>query len=116
MTPGMRGDATAMCELLGRQLSGCGVPHPIAGAVALAARGHLGLDQHDFADLIGLGISDLAKAESGMTPFGRLPRELDWILEDIKGLDLLALAATARAERCGNSASSCQHEQPCSDA
>jgi len=116
MTPGMRGDATAMCELLGRRLAVRGAPHPIAGAVALAARGHLGLDQKGFADLIGLGVTEISEAETGMVPFGRLPCELDWVLEDIEGLDLLALAAAARYARCGTAAVACQHEQPCSDA
>ncbi len=116
MTPGMRGDATAMCELLGKRLAASGAPHPMAGAVALAARGHLGLDQEVFAGLVGIEVSDLSEAEAGMVPFGRLPRELDWILEDIKGLDLLALAAAARDARCGTVAVACQHEQPCSDA
>jgi len=112
----MRGDATAMCELLGRRLAARGAPHPIAGAVALAARGHLGLGQGEFADLTGLDVSCLAEAEMGRVPFGRLPREFGWILDDIEGLDLLALATLERETRCGTAALACQHEQPCSDA
>jgi len=105
-----------MCELLSKRLAATGAVHPVAGAVALAARGHLGMSRDEFAELNGLDSCLVAAAEEGRVPFGRLPSEIDWVLDDIKGLDLLSLADAARATRCGTAAVSCQHEQPCSDA
>ncbi len=116
MSSGRRGDATAMCERLALRLERAGAAHPVAGAVALVARGHLGMARHEFADLVGIEVADVGASEDGRVPFGRLPREIGWVLDDIEGLDLLVLADAARASRCGASAAACQHDPPCSDA
>jgi len=116
MSPGSRGDATAMCELLALRLDEQGARHPVAGAVALAARGHLGLAQREFAQFVGLDSADVQSSEKGEVPFGELPRELGSVLAQIEGLDLLALADMSRATRCGARAVACQHDPSCSDA
>lgn len=116
MSAGMRGDATAMCELLAHRLHGKGASHPVAGAVALAARGHLGLRRPEFAALVGLELSEVQSSEEGEVPFGGLPREIGWVLDDIDGLDLLALADLSRAPRCGARTVACQHAPSCFDA
>lgn len=116
MISGLRGDATAMCEHLALRLQRAGAPHPVAGAVALAARGHLGVTMHEFAEMVGLGVADLGAIEGGSVPFGCLPRELGAVLDDIEGLDLLALADAARSTRCGTAVVACQHAPSCFDA
>jgi len=116
MTLGMRGDATAMCERLAQRLLQAGAVHPAAGAVAMAARGHVGISRQEFADLLGLDVAEIGAFEDGDIPFGCLPRELGWVLEQIEGLDLLALADLARSTRCGTPAVACQHAPSCFDA
>lgn len=112
----MRGDATAMCERLARRLQRAGASHPVAGAVATAARGHIGVSRQEFADLIGFDVAEIAVFEAGEVPFGCLPREFGRVLGQIEGLDLLALADAARSTRCATSAAACKHTPSCFDA
>lgn len=115
MIPGLRGDATAACERLARRLERSGAVHPVAGAMALAARGHIGVARQEFADLVGLDVAYLGAVEDGRVPFGRLPTEIDWVLAEIDGLDLLALADLAVTTRCGTGDDAWQNDPSCSD-
>ena len=82
-------DLTLACERLAERLHATGVTHPVAAAVALTARGHLGLSQSAFAERIGMSAARVAELEAGHVPFADLPDEVSAPL----GPGLLRLAA-----------------------
>lgn len=87
----LRRDATAMVERMAVQARAAGLTHPVAAAVALAARvGNLA-GPEEFADLTGIPLAHLAEAESGAVRFGELPAGYDGVLASLE-VDLLSLA------------------------
>lgn len=91
-TPSWPSDLTRVCERLAQQLHRRGATHPVAAAVALAARGHLGLAVDEFADTVDLPIDTVQRAEAGDIAWEHLPDILGSILDTMPGIDLLALA------------------------
>jgi len=95
-------DLTGLCERIAARLADAGVTHPVAAAVALSARGHLGLDADVFANRYGIDPSRLRRLEAGAVAWEDLPDCIGAVLDDIDGFDLLALAdldATLRRDR-----------------
>ncbi|MFT5203461.1 MAG: hypothetical protein ACI9C1_002861 [Candidatus Aldehydirespiratoraceae bacterium] len=84
-------DPTVVIERMARRLRSEGAEHPVAGAIALAARGHLRLDLDSYANTVGLPVADVGAAEAGEIPFGDLHRSLG-LQAGVLGADLLALA------------------------
>ena len=84
-------DPTAVIERMARRLRARGAPHPVAGAVSLAARGHTRLDRADFAATVELLADTVDCAERGDVPFGSLPPEIG-LIAAATGADLLTLA------------------------
>ena len=64
----------------------------MAAAVALAARGHLGLGIDEFADAVDLSLDTVRRAEAGDIAWEDLPDILGSLLESMPSVDLLALA------------------------
>lgn len=91
-TPSWPSDLTRVCERLAHQLHRRGAPHPVAAAVALAARGHLGLDIAEFADAVDLPLDTARRAEAGDIAWEDLPDILGSLLDSMPGVDLLSLA------------------------
>jgi hypothetical protein len=91
-TPSWPSDLTRVCERLAHQLHRGGATHPVAAAVALAARGHLGLDIAEFAAAADLPIDTVRRAEAGDIAWEDLPDILGSLVESIPSVDLLALA------------------------
>lgn len=85
-------DLTRVCERLAQHLDRSGATHPVAAAVALAARGHHGLDVDDFARGLGLSADAVGRAEAGGIAWEDLPDIIGDLLESIPSIDLLALA------------------------
>lgn len=97
-TPQSGVDVVAVAERLAQRLAATGVPHPVAAAVALAARGHHGPDPHSHATQHRLDPDVVATAEAGHLPFDQLPDPLvDWLTPD----QLLQLAALDQHYRPG---------------
>jgi hypothetical protein len=69
-------DLTSFCERLAERLSARGAAHPVAAAVALAARGAHGVDVGTFANDIGVAARALRQVEAGTVAFADLPDEL----------------------------------------
>jgi len=90
-----RRDATAMIERMAVQARTAGVGHPVAAAVALAARVSQLRGPEEFADRNGIPITRLVEAESGSVRFGDLPAGLDSVLSGMN-IDLLSLADLER--------------------
>ncbi len=84
-------DPTAVIERMARRLRASGAPHPVAGAVSLAARGRTRLGQADFAATVELLADTVDSAERGDVPFGSLPPEIG-LIAAATGADLLTLA------------------------
>ncbi|MFN3219877.1 MAG: hypothetical protein ACE367_25595 [Acidimicrobiales bacterium] len=91
-TPSWPSDLTRVCERLALQLHCRGASHPVAAAVALAARGHLGLDVDEFADVVDLTSDTVRRAEAGDIAWEELPDVLGSLLDSMPSVDLLALA------------------------
>lgn len=91
-------DPTRTIERMARRLRSQGAPHPVAGAVALAARGTRRLGPEDFAVEVGLLADVVHAAEAGEVPLGRLPAEIG-ALAFATGADLLALTDLEREWR-----------------
>ena len=85
-------DLTGVCERLAMHLDRSGATHPVAAAVALAARGHHGLDLADFAAELGLPVEAVQRAEAGDIAWEELPDIIGHLLEAMANIDLLALA------------------------
>jgi hypothetical protein len=84
-------DLTALCERLARRLRSEGALHPESAAVALAVRGHLGIDRAEQVARLGISDAELAAIEAGITPWSALPEALRAEARQLDGLDLHAL-------------------------
>jgi hypothetical protein len=84
-------DPTVVIERMARRLRADCAPHPVAGAVAVAARGHACLALHEFADVMCLPVEAVRSAELGLVAFGELPAAIGAQV-GATGADLLALA------------------------
>ena len=85
-------DMTIYCERLAERLRRKGVSHPVAAAVALAARGHRGVDTASFAAAIGMRAADLSAIEAGAVAFADLPDEVALAFAGIPSANLFLLA------------------------
>ena len=94
-------DFTIFCERLAERLRSTGAAHPVAAAVALAARGHAARDIEQFAAAIGVAADELRQIEAGTVAFADLPDELAFAFADIPSASLLLMADLDRekAER-----------------
>lgn len=81
-------DLTALCERLARRLDAEGAPHPLVAAVALAVRGHLGLDPSAAADHLGVDAAELAAVEAGEVAWADVPPAVRHAAQVTPGLDL----------------------------
>ena len=96
MVRGVTGlDPTDVVEHFARRLRRLGAPHPVAGAVALAARGTTRLAAPDFSALVRLPVEVVGRAERGEIAFGELAPPIGAAAAST-GADLLALADLAR--------------------
>ncbi len=84
-------DPTLVIERMARRIRTSGAAHPVAAAVALAARGHMRLDQIEFAANVGRSVDHVRSNEAGTVAFGDLPSEVGSAAAST-GADLLALA------------------------
>lgn len=80
-----------LLERVAVRLAHEGAAHPVAGAAALAARGHAGMDQAAFARAHELAVETVDAAERGDLPLNELPETLLSIVVDHPGLDLVAI-------------------------
>lgn len=94
-TPPPMPDLTRLCERVAADLRREGVAHPVAAAVALAARGVAGLERDAWAARLGLDVEVVAACEEGRVAFGDLPAPIGAAAHDA-GVDLVVLAALAR--------------------
>jgi hypothetical protein len=84
-------DPTLTIERLARRLRRAGAVHPVAGAVAQAARGASCLSLPRFSALMDLSPRSVGMAERGEVPFGELAPCVGRAAS-CAGADLLALA------------------------
>ncbi len=91
-------DRTALTEHLARRLRADGALHPVAGAVAIAARGSRRLAIADFAANLDLPVEQVTAAEAGQTKFAAIPAPVGAIAAST-GIDLLSLADLERRWR-----------------
>lgn len=89
---GFEVDVVAFVERLAERLRQDGAAHPVAAAVALAARGRRRSDPGAFAAAVGLDTALVRRAEAGEVPFGELPDELTEWLDPAQLLQLAELA------------------------
>lgn len=89
---GFEVDVVAFVERLAERLRQDGALHPVAAAVALAARGRGRVEQGAFADAVGVDRRLLERAEAGEIAFADLPDELTGWLDPVQLLQLAALA------------------------
>ncbi len=82
-------DVVLFCERLAERLQRAGYAHPVAAAVAQAARGHHGMDIEAFAAHLGLPPVDVRAAERGEVAFADLP---DAVTSAFGAGELLSLA------------------------
>ncbi|GJM36789.1 MAG: hypothetical protein DHS20C19_01560 [Acidimicrobiales bacterium] len=93
-------DPTRTIERMASRLRSEGVEHPVAGAVALAARGHARMAPEAFADVAVLPIEVVQSAEAGSVAFGALPVAIG-LYAGATGADLMVLAdLEAEWRRC----------------
>jgi hypothetical protein len=88
-------DQSWACERLAERLHTQGFVHPVAAAVALAARGHAVADVASFAIELGVDVGYWRRLEAGEVPYELLPAVLRRRASAIP-LDLVALAAVER--------------------
>lgn len=88
-------DLTRLCERVAADLRAAGVAHPVAAAVALAARGVAGVERERWAARLGLELVEVVAAETGEVPFGELDPAIGAAAHEA-GLDLVVLADLAR--------------------
>ena len=91
-TPSWPSDLTRVCERIADRLHRSGAIHPVAAAVALAARGHCGIGVDEFARTVGLSVDTVRSAEAGDIAWEELPDVLGSLVESIPSVDLLTLA------------------------
>jgi len=84
-------DPTIVIERMAGGLRSAGADHPVAGAVALAARGHCRLEQGEFAATVGCSVEHIRSTEIGDIAFGDLPDHVGDAAV-VLGVDLFALA------------------------
>lgn len=84
-------DLMGLLERVAVRLAHDGAPHPVAGATALAARGHAGVDQAAFALAHTLTVEAVVAAERGDLALNELPEAMLLIVVDHPGLDLVAI-------------------------
>ena len=87
----IRGDNTALCELVAARLRTDGARYPVPAAVALATRGAAAVGLTDFARSLGLDPPALAAIEAGEVAWSAIPPALDQAISAVGTLDLLAL-------------------------
>lgn len=87
----LRCDATAMVERMAAQARDGGAAHPVAAALASAARMSRLAGPEEFADRTGIPVARLVEAEAGSVPFGQLHAAYDPLFASL-GFDLLSLA------------------------
>ena len=92
-----RGDLTLLCLRLAEELHSDGVEHPVAAALAVAARGVSGLEPAAFARYLGWDEATVRATESGLVGFADLPPEVGDLLASTGRIDLLQVADL---ERC----------------
>lgn len=104
-TRDLRRDATAMVERMAVRGRAAGLDHPVAAAIALAARVSELAGPEAFAERHGIAPAELAAAEAGVVRLGALSPGYGSIVVAL-GLDLLSLAdleaswARLDVERC----------------
>ena len=91
-------DPTVVIERMATRLRSQGATHPVAGAIAVAARGHMRMGQCEFAVAVDLPVELVRSAETGAIPFGELPAAIGEHV-GAAGADLLALADLEAAWR-----------------
>jgi len=84
-------DPTVVIERMARRLRAEGAEHPVAAALAVAARGHARLTAHEYAASVGLPVDLIDSAETGGIAFSDLPMVVGEQTGAI-GADLLSLA------------------------
>lgn len=84
-------DPTDVIERMAARLRSQGAAHPVAGAIALAARGHMRMAPDAFAHEVGLSADLVGSAESGDVAFSELPTVVGEKVARL-GADLLVLA------------------------
>ena len=84
-------DPSLTIEHLARRLQRAGAAHPVAGAVAQAARGASRLAVAAFAVLLDLGQHLVERGGRGEVPFGELPPPVG-LAASFAGADLLTPA------------------------
>ena len=94
-------DMTLFCERLAERLRSEGVSHPVAAAVALAARGHRGVDVEPFALDIGVDARLLRQIEAGTVAFADLPDEIAFAFALIPSASLFLMADLEREMAVG---------------
>jgi hypothetical protein len=92
-------DLTFLCLRMAEGFRHRGAAHPVAAAVALAARGTTGLDRAAFAERFGRKEDGVEAVEAGAVAFEELPGEVGDLLEASGRFDLLQLADLDRAFR-----------------
>ena len=92
-------DPTRTIELLARRLRLRGAAHPVAGAVAQAARGASCLAVAEFSEEMNLTVDLVTRAERGCVSFGLLPSQIGLAAAGT-GADLFALAGLVREWCC----------------
>ena len=97
-------DPTLVIERMARRLRAEGAVHPVAAAVAVAARGHARMAVEVFAGAVELPVEAVRSAEVGSVPFGSLPGAIG-VQAGATGADLLALADLEAEWRNGPPAS-----------
>lgn len=94
-------DPTRVIESLARRLGARRAEHPVAGALAQAARGRARLDQAGFAARVGVSVELVRACERGDVPLGDLPSRLGSLALELDA-DLLGLADLERRLRSGS--------------
>lgn len=92
-----RGDLTLLCLRLAEELHSDGAEHPVAAALAVAARGVSGLEPAAFARHLGWDEATVRATESGLVGFADLPPEVGDLLASTGRIDFLQVADL---ERC----------------
>ncbi len=91
-------DPTVTIERMALRLRSSGAPHPVAGALAQAARGAVRLTVDGYAEWADRSRTEVERAERGEVAFGALTPEVGLAVA-ATGADLLVLADLERAWR-----------------
>lgn len=94
-------DLTRLCLLLAERYRAADMPHPVAAAAAVTARGLTGLDPAAFSRRHSLHPSEVVAGEAGEVAFGDLSASLGTILEASGQVCLLQLADQDLGYRTG---------------